>query len=77
MFSGEMLLGSAVTGMRKKTDWDEELPHWRGGNGWDPPLWCDVLGRVVDDVGCLWLSSIVDYTDSSSNGVSSKGRDQI
>ena len=39
---------------------------------WDPPLWCDVLGRSVHGVGCVWFSGIVDYTDSISHGVSNK-----
>jgi len=37
----------------KKPDWDGDIPHWLGDDGWDPTggAWCDVLGRGVRDVG--------------------------
>ena len=65
MFSGEMLLGSVLTGMRKKKQTGMRSfcigGEVMGGihrNG----VTC--LAELLRTSGCLWLSSIVSYTDS-------------
>ena len=56
MFSSKTLLGLTLTASRKKQTGIESFSIGREVMGeirleelWDPPLWCDVLGRGVSE----------------------------
>lgn len=80
MFSCKMLLGSALTPTEKKQTGMRSVriarevstgSHGRSYGIHRYGLPC--LAEVLTASGYLWLSGIVDYTDSINHGVSKKG----
>ena len=68
-----MLLGSALTGMRKKQTGMRNFCIGREVMGGIHRCGVTCLAEVFRASGCLWLNGVVDYADSISHAVSDKG----